>query len=100
MKTLRCCGTVGVHLSVDLSEDGRSPSTLVRVPQKVSHLPDSNRQPRDYKSRALPIELKWHISTLPATRWIVKMLIHSAQTEREYFGVIPEDRDCVLKLRG
>ncbi len=25
-----------------------------------SHLPDSNRRPADYKSAALPTELKWH----------------------------------------
>jgi hypothetical protein len=34
-----------------------------RALDSFSHLPESNRGPRDYKSRALPTELRWPLTT-------------------------------------
>src|SRR5271169_4757902 len=36
--------------------DGNTESRITRI---KSHLSDLNREPRDYKSRALPVELRW-----------------------------------------
>jgi hypothetical protein len=39
---------------------------LATCPTFQSHLPESNQRPTDYKSVALPAELKWQSFTYPA----------------------------------
>ena len=36
-------------------------SSAVDRGKQMSHLPESNQRPTDYKSVALPAELKWHL---------------------------------------
>ncbi|MFM2134286.1 MAG: hypothetical protein RL156_1567 [Bacteroidota bacterium] len=42
----------------------KAPSHVRERAISLSHLSDSNQRPADYKSAALPAELKWH------SRWI------------------------------
>ena len=68
--------------------------------QNLSHLPESNQRPTDYKSVALPAELKWPICLVAQTKFLltfmsdyptatVKQLKNCGLTCKEQFYFLP-----------